>query len=158
MIGNSPTMRNPKRLSGFTLIEVLISLVVLAIGLLGLAALQAEGLKNNQNAYARSQATQLAYDLADRIRANLAAKSSYTTIDPSTATTVASCTTTAGCNAAQMAQNDLYEWYSALTDALPLGVGTIAVDASGKIYTVSVRWDEDHDGNLDHVFQTSFEL
>ncbi len=56
--------------TGFTLIEVLIAMLVLAVGLLGLAGLQATSLRNNQSAYNRSQATQLAYDLADRMRAN----------------------------------------------------------------------------------------
>jgi len=55
---------------GFTLIEALIAVVILAIGLLGIAGLQATNLKNNQSAYNRSQATLLAYDMADRIRAN----------------------------------------------------------------------------------------
>lgn len=57
--------------AGFTLIEILISVVVLAIGLLGMAALQMNGLRNNQSAYFRAQATQLAYDMADRMRTNI---------------------------------------------------------------------------------------
>ncbi|MCX7101946.1 MAG: type IV pilus modification protein PilV, partial [Methylobacter sp.] len=61
-----------KQTAGFTLIEVLIAMLVLAVGLLGLAGLQATSLKSNQSAYNRSQATQLAYDLADRMRANVA--------------------------------------------------------------------------------------
>ncbi|SER12577.1 type IV pilus assembly protein PilV [Amphritea atlantica] len=55
--------------SGTTLIEVLIAVVVISIGLLSVAALQTMALKSNQGAYYRSQATFLAYDLADRIRA-----------------------------------------------------------------------------------------
>lgn len=54
---------------GMTLIEVLIALLVLGVGLLGIAALQGVGLKTGHSAYARSQATMLAYDLADRMRA-----------------------------------------------------------------------------------------
>ena len=56
--------------TGFTLIEVLIAMIILAVGLLGLAGLQATSLRNNQSAYNRSVATQLAYDIADRMRAN----------------------------------------------------------------------------------------
>ena len=56
--------------TGFTLIEVLIAMIVLAVGLLGLAGLQATSLRNNQSAYNRIKATQLAYDIADRMRAN----------------------------------------------------------------------------------------
>ena len=78
--------------AGFTLIEVLIAMLVLAVGLLGLAGLQATSLRNNQSAYNRSQATQLAYDLADRMRANFTeanklANSTYITTDPTTAGT-----------------------------------------------------------------------
>jgi type IV pilus assembly protein PilV len=54
--------------TGFTLIEVLIAMLVLAGGLLGLAGLQAASLSNGQSAYNRSQATQLAYQLADNMR------------------------------------------------------------------------------------------
>ena len=68
--------------AGFTLIEVLIAMLVLAVGLLGLAGLQATSLRNNQSAYNRSQATQLAYDIADRMRANSAGIASYTAIMP----------------------------------------------------------------------------
>jgi len=57
--------------TGFTLIEVLVAVVVLAGGLLGLAALQVTSLSSNQTAYNRSQATQLAYDIADRMRTHI---------------------------------------------------------------------------------------
>ncbi len=57
---------------GFTMIEVLIAMVILAIGLLGLAALQAVGMRNNHSALSRFQATLSAYDMADRLRSNSA--------------------------------------------------------------------------------------
>jgi type IV pilus assembly protein PilV len=56
------------RQRGFTLLEVLIALVVLAVGMLGIAALQARGMQYNTDAYARTQATILAYDMIDRMR------------------------------------------------------------------------------------------
>ncbi|MDP3330642.1 MAG: type IV pilus modification protein PilV [Methylococcaceae bacterium] len=141
--------------TGFTLIEVLIAMLVLAVGLLGLAGLQATSLKNNQSAYNRSQATQLAYDLADRIRANLAGKTTYTT---GTATATAACLTTAGCTKEAMAENDLKEWNDAITATLPSGTGTIAVDAG--VFTITITWDDDHDDDTTNNpnFQTSFQL
>src|SRR5574343_439121 len=59
-----------KTYTGFTLIEVLIAMLVLAIGLLGLATLQTYSLRSNLSAYTRGQATQLLYDMSDRMRAN----------------------------------------------------------------------------------------
>ncbi len=148
-----------KKNTGFTLIEVLIAMLVLAVGLLGLAGMQATSLKNNQSAYNRSRATQLAYDLADRMRANVVGKSSYTAILPSSAATQTDClTVTTTCTVADMAQNDLFEWNSTVNSSLPSGIGTISV--SGSIYTIRITWDDDQDGNDTNNpnFQTSFQL
>lgn len=60
------------RNTGFSMIEVLIAVFVLAIGLLGVAALQTTALKNNQSAFQRSQATMLSYFMMDSMRANRA--------------------------------------------------------------------------------------
>ncbi|MDH3266385.1 MAG: type IV pilus modification protein PilV, partial [Gammaproteobacteria bacterium] len=95
--------------SGFTLIEVLVSVLVLSIGLVGVAALQGVSLKNTQSAFMRSQATALAYDLADRMRANvLSARLGL--YDPGTAAAVAACKSTTGCTPQDMAKHDLAEW------------------------------------------------
>ena len=105
-----------KKNIGFTLIEVLVAMLVLAVGLLGLAGLQATSLRNNQSAYNRSQATQLAYDIADRMRANISGKATYTAMLPSAATAKSTCLSTPGCSIADMATNDLYEWNCALAN------------------------------------------
>jgi len=63
-------LSNPSVPRGFTLIEVLVALAVLAIGLLGLAALQITGMKFNTDAYTRTQSTFAAYDIIDRMRLN----------------------------------------------------------------------------------------
>lgn len=60
-----------KHLGGFTLIEVMVALVVLAVGLLGMASLMTRSQQSNESAYSRSQATLMAYDIVERIRANL---------------------------------------------------------------------------------------
>lgn len=60
--------------AGFSLIEVLVSIVVLSIGLLGTAGLMSASLKNTNTAFYRSQATFLADDIVDRLRANLTAE------------------------------------------------------------------------------------
>ena len=164
--------------TGFTLIEVLIAMLVLAVGLLGLAGLQATSLRNNQSAYNRSQATQLAYDIADRMRANVAGIATYTAIKPiSAAGAQAHClavSTPPTCTTADMAENDLFEWNRAVRTTLPLGKGAIG-EAAG-VFTITVSWDDDRDGEVDDLhdgkgnidndedsdddphFQTSFKL
>jgi type IV pilus assembly protein PilV len=153
--------------NGFTLVEVLVALVVLAGGLLGLAALQATSLRNTQSAYNRSQATQLAYQMADRMRANVAnagllATSAYVGAVPGAA--IANCTAAAGCTPAQMAQNDLFEWNQDIDNALSANAtGTIAAVPVGAPtgFTITINWDDDRlngvDAN-DPNFQMSFRL
>ncbi|OUR73987.1 type IV pilus modification protein PilV [Methylophaga sp. 41_12_T18] len=144
--------------SGFTLLEVLISLVILSIGLLGLAGIQATSLKDNHTAYNRSQATQLTYDITDRMRANKVAIDNYlTSFMASTAATAQAGCLIAGCTATEMAQHDLYEWQTAFIDILPSGRNTIT--KAGDTYTVMLSWDEDRDGDNtnDPEFQASFQ-
>ena len=62
-------IQRQRKQDGFTLLEVLIALLVLSIGLLGLAALQTVGLRSNQMANLRTLATQRAYDISDQMRA-----------------------------------------------------------------------------------------
>jgi len=154
--------------AGFTLIEVLVAMLVLAFGLLGLAGLQATSLGNNQSAYNRSQATQLAYDLADRMRANRSVAGNYLTtfMSPTAATCTTNdtpCTACASvansCTPVQMAEKDLFEWNLALTNTLPGGTGTIEI--TGAVYTININWDDNRDGTTDANdpnFQTSFQL
>lgn len=158
--------------NGFTLIEVLIAMLVLAIGLLGLAGLQATSLRNTQSAYNRSLATQLVYDLADRMRANISGVPSYTTGSPVQNT---NCKNTNGCSPAQMAQNDLYEWKCAvargcendttpIVAVLPGGVfslPTVVTVGAAKVYTITVSWSDWDDVTHDVKtvsFTTSFQL
>lgn len=155
---------------GFTLIEALIALVVLSIGLLGLANLQAIGLRQNNTAYQRSQATLQAYDMADRMRANLTAVSGGYYNNP-TGSTHPECSSAAGCTTAQMAEQDFYEWNLANARLLPDGTGVVCIDGtpndgtpaapacdnSGQTYAIKVWADEDRDGAADAPFVWSFQ-
>ena len=137
---------------GFTLIEVLITMVVLALGLFGMAKLQGTALMQNQNSYYRSQATQLAYDIADRIRANRAeavktAASKYITLSPSSAAEKTACNASPGCTPVLMAENDIYQWNLQVVSTLPMGGGFINV--SGSVYTITLQWDDNRDGTVD---------
>ena len=141
------------------MIEILITIVILSVGLLGVAALQATSLKNNHSAYHRTQATHLAYNLADRMRANLDLKASYVTNDPSTASLQPTCLTTAGCTPANLAQHDLKEWHNKLINDLPSVSATITEDTG--TFTITINWDDNRDGNVDANdpnFAVSFEL
>lgn len=141
------------RAGGFTLIEILVTLFILAIGLLGLAGLLFEGMRNNQGAYLRTQASILAYDMADRMRANSteAQGGSYGGFSTATiqSTTLPACTgQTAGCTPSDQITVDQVEWTQQVQGTggdmamLPGGVGTIAYDATSGIYTVTIQWDE----------------
>lgn len=117
---------------GFTLVEVLVALVILAIGFLGLTALQARGLKFTHDAYIRSQATVLAYDIVERIRNNVDNADDY----------IAATDPAGNCVAAGVGvTNDLNCWYESLAAELPQGTGTIAVDpGNANGYLVTISW------------------
>lgn len=119
---------------GATLIEVLVAIVVLAIGLLGMAMLQVTSVQSNHSAYYRSQVTILASDLADRMRANRTAAlgSAYEFDFPTSSSTH----TVSG----TQAQKDKAEWLNALAMTLPEGTGQ--VEKTGTLVTISVRWND----------------
>ena len=126
---------NPhRRAAGFTMLEVLISIVVIAFGMLGVAGLQAYALKNSQSASYRSVATVLATDLIDRMRANPVGATGNSYANGSaegTATKVEACLTASGCPSAQdLAANDLFEWHDLIAKSLPGGVGMVCRDQS----------------------------
>lgn len=126
--------------SGFTLLEVVIAILVLAIGLLGLASLQAVGLQFNQSSQFRTQATNLAYEMADRMRSNreAARDGGY---DGGLADSLTDCTPNLALDQATVAARDVASWRNSLACLLPLGNGAIAVD-SDDIATITVQWDD----------------
>jgi type IV pilus assembly protein PilV len=149
-------VKNMRTSRGFSLVEALVALVVMSIGLLGIAALYVESLRSGTSALLRSQAVALASDMADRIRANPAAGASYAkTVDQNGSITT-DCTAAVGggtCSVAQMAATDIALWAQQLDDrqddpsrgrlGLPLGRGTIAVSAgTPRVYTITVQWTE----------------
>ena len=126
-------VRRPGTSSGFTMLEVLIAILVIAVGLLGLAGLQVVSLKQGQSAYHRTVATQLANDMSDRMRGNmngvLANAYNRTGINTDYAVAVAACNTTTGCVAANLAQNDAFEWQQLVSSLLPGGEGIVCIDS-----------------------------
>jgi type IV pilus assembly protein PilV len=127
---------------GFTLIEALIAALVLAVGLLGLAGLQAVSLKMNHGSYLRSQATNLASEITDAMRVNKASAHKHGTYevgpkDPEDATCNPSYVRTG-----TVATADISEWQNHLSCLLPQGRGSIAFTDTDNRVTVTVIWDE----------------
>jgi type IV pilus assembly protein PilV len=132
---------------GFSMIEILITLVVLSIGLLGIAGLQVTGMQSNRSAYYRSQATLIAYDMIDRMRTNVDGVNAnyYDDLDSTDlpATPPTCIDSSSGCSAESLVENDLQEWADDHLALLPSGSGTVI--RNGNIFTVSVNWVENTD-------------
>jgi len=131
------------RLSGFTLLEVMVALVIFSIGLLGLAGLQTQSLRYNHSAYLQTQATFLAYDILDRMRANKAtAEAGGYNAGFSTSGTNHNCNdSSVSCGTTEMAQFDIYEWKQLLSsNRLPGATGSVG--QSGDTFTVTIKWDD----------------
>ncbi|MFL0810775.1 MAG: type IV pilus modification protein PilV [Agarilytica sp.] len=137
---------SPNHQSGVSLIEILVALFTLSIGLLGLATMQAKTLQLNQSAYQRTQATMLAKDVIDRIRANGSNVGDYVT-DYSYSGSAIDCSSSS-CNSNQMALSDIDAWQN-LVDQNINGAGSIQLYGTADgvaIYDISIQW-EDRDGN-----------
>jgi len=119
---------------GFGLIEILIALLILAIGLLGMAALQTTSLQQTTGSQARTQAILLAEDMVERIRANRPNRIDYVLTDP----VAVACDTGFAITNGGAAADDLNEWRNALGCLLPGGNGEIAVN--GDVLTVDITW------------------
>ena len=144
---------------GTTLIEVLISLLILSVGILGMAGLQVVSLRNAQSAEHRTRVNILAADVAERLLANSASASALVQ-EPGAGLLSASCLTTAGCSEAAMVLHDLAEWGTAVRDGLPAGQGVVCLDSSpedgipeapacdgvGRTAAVKTWWDDKRDG------------
>jgi len=137
--------RHPGR--GFTLVEVLVSLLILSIGLLGMAKLILVSSHSNDSAYMRSQATALAYEMLDNMRANATAAEahSYDTAMNATPANPGSCVQTgSACSSTQLALYDVYSWKQHLSSgALPSGSGSVVTSSTTPVSaTITVQWDD----------------
>lgn len=139
-----------RRSEGLTLIEVLVALIVLSVGILGLATLQTASLTFNTSASQRTQATILAYDMADKMRANRQAALAgdydiaFQNPPPACAAPIA-----AGTVAAQ----DISSWRMALACRLPQATGSIA--RVGDQVTLVVQWDDSNGRESPLQFQVT---
>ena len=130
-----------KKQQGFSLVEVLIALIVMSVGMLGIASLYVQSMQAGRTSLFRHNAITLAGDVADRIRANPLAADVYETPDGADNGCVAGGIT---CSAPQMAMNDIFMWEAQADDTLPNGAVDVDVDSTvlPPVYTVTVTWDE----------------
>ena len=133
--------------TGYTLLEVLVSFFVLSIGLLGLATLQGVALQGSNKSFHRSIAMVQAYDMADRMRANMGGVNagSYDSL-PVSGSVDRACLAT-GCTPAQLAAIDGDQWSNQVAEKLPSGEGAVTVLAvattvTAPIFQIDVGWLE----------------
>jgi len=126
---------------GVSLIESMVALLVISIGLLGIASLQITAMQQNANALNHSQAVWAAYNMADRVRANASEFASYADIDTSNA--YSQDCLGASCSNVQMVTADAADWSEAV-QTLPAGRGLITGDATEL--AITVLWDDEGTG------------
>lgn len=139
--------RHRQQARGFTLVEALVALVVLSIGMLGIAALYVESLRAGRTALVRSVAVNLASDMADRIRANRAGGVAYEKDAADAGVLDADCEqagASASCTPAVMADHDKAIWDAEVIRSLPGGTAQIDHDdtTAPDTYTITVSWTE----------------
>lgn len=147
---------NMSRSAGFSIVEALVALVVLSIGMLGIAALYVESLRAGRSAIYRTQAVNLASDMADRIRANRNARASYV-LAAGDAPGLRGCApdggaTSSACTPDALAEDDLARWLTAIDAQLPgrgnqnasgtVAVATPAAAPQTRQYSIVVSWFE----------------
>ncbi|WP_367606226.1 type IV pilus modification protein PilV [Legionella sp. W05-934-2] len=130
-----------KKQQGFSLLEVLISVVVLSVGMLGIAALQANAIKYNQSAQLRAVAITQVGNMADRMLANSAGIQAGAYDNITGIPSNPSCTV---CTSAEVAQRDAYEWNTINGQLLPNGQGTVT--RNGTLLLITMRWDNSRTG------------
>jgi type IV pilus assembly protein PilV len=128
------------RQTGFSLVEALVSLIVISVGMIGIAALYGQGLGASRTALYRTQAVNLASDMADRIRANRSATVAY---EGAAADSNCDAGDNNDCTPLEMAAHDLWLWEAEVAAQLPAGVGTVRVDTTTPpTYTIRIEWTE----------------
>lgn len=138
-------MNTPRSQAGFGIVEVMVALVVLAVGMLGIASLYVTTLQSSSTAISRMQAVSLAGDLADRIRANRRVGATY---GKTGAEEKKDCIGATDCSPEDMAKNDLYLWQKQIDDLLPgsdpkgVVTYTAGTGTDPDKYTIKVNWDE----------------
>jgi type IV pilus assembly protein PilV len=132
--------------TGFSLVEVMIALVILSVGMLGIAGLYVQSLQAGRTSMFRHHAVTLAGDVADRIRANPKAAVAYNHLAAAMGTDNGCVTGSVNCIPAEMAANDIFLWQAQARDTLPNGtvavVFALAAGLNPPTYQITVSWTE----------------
>jgi type IV pilus assembly protein PilV len=141
----------PHRQRGFSLVEVLIALVIMSVGMLGIAGLYVQSMQVGRTSMFRHHAVTLAGDVADRIRANPTAGAAYIVVGGADSNCV---NMGVNCSAPQMASHDIFLWTAQASETLPAGTVTITFDGAAipPTYLIEVEWVEAGE-NLDYTIQ-----
>lgn len=135
-------IQNIDKQTGTSLMEVLVTVIITAIGLLGLAIIQNTGLKASYDSYARTQGSFLAADLADRVRANPTA-TEYTLAADSDPPAEPPCfAANADCSVEDIRNFDLFHWRQSAVAALPQAMASVTFDNANNLYTVTLSWED----------------
>lgn len=129
---------------GFSMIEVLVTLLIISLALLGTAGLQAYSMRLNQGSQFRTQAVFLAADLAERMEANKpgSVAGSYVQATKTVANPLTTACIAAVCDGPRLAAADLVQWENAVVTALPQASWTVVQSAAGNpsTYTITISW------------------
>ena len=131
---------------GFSMIEVLVTMLIISLALLGTVGLQTYALRTNQGGQFRSQAVFLVADMAERIEANSVAavtSTAYVQSTSSTPDTILNATCSTGtCSPTDLAAYDLSQWKNAVFSTLPQSEWTVTRTVTGNpsVYTIKVSW------------------
>lgn len=140
MIHNCISKFNTRAERGFSLIEVLIALIIMSVGMLGIASLYVQSMQAGRTSLFRHNAVTLAGDVADRMRANPTGANAYTGAGADN-----NCIDMGiNCSNVQMAAQDILGWSQQAVDTLPNGAVAITFDNTviPPVYTIAINWDE----------------
>jgi len=159
------TIRVRESAKGFTLVEVLVSLLIFTLGIVSVAGLQVTNLSGNQSASNRVKAVWLVADIAERMRANPSGGvNGHYEFDSTSYTppgSVCDFSDASGCTGEEVAQYDLWYWEALLNgreapgmqmhSELPEAEAVIRDHGDGS-YTIEVQWTDVFRGGLEtHV-------
>jgi len=154
---------------GSILIEAMVTIVITAVGLLGIVGMLVAGIMSSNKSLYRSSAVYMANEISERMRSNIAGVRANAYVGVGSGSKV--CRTSPGtltpstCTSAELAAYDVYDWKSQIASSLPGGTGTV-INTSGvgvswasdkNQYDITITWLEDKASSTNMNFKLRFE-